>query len=394
MLQAPAGSTFQTVLTWTAGVGFAIVVFGLATGLIPPPKHVLADSSRIVSIYYDGQEKVITTNATTVGEALQEAGVTLGTGDIVEPSSATIIPQGFFNINVYRSRPVVVIEGGTSRTIQTASQSPDLIAQQAGFTVYPEDTYSVSTITDITATGTVGQQVIIHSSVPVVIDSDGQQQTVRTQQKTVGGVLHERDVALGPQDTTSPSSNTVITPNMAIQINRVANVISTQTQVIPFTTQTTNDSSLTIGTTQVQTPGSNGSETVTYRVHYQNGIEQSQVQLASTVTAAPVTQVELVGTKINPNANPVTLGQEMAAQRGWTGSQWTALYDLWEHESGWNPNSTNFWTGACGIPQADPCSKISDHSAAGQITWGLNYIAGKYGTPATAYSYWQSHNSY
>jgi uncharacterized protein YabE (DUF348 family) len=394
MLQAPAGSTFQTVLAWTTGIGFAIVVFGLATGLIPPPKHVLADSSRIVSIYYDGQEKIITTNATTVGAALQEAGVALGAGDMVEPSAATVIPQGFFNVNVYRSRPVVVTEGSASHTVQTASQSPDLIAQQAGFTVYPEDTYTVSTITDITSTGTVGQQVTIHPSVPVVIDSDGQQQTVRTQQKTVGGLLHERDVALGPQDTTSPSSDTAITSNMTIQINRVANVIATEAQAIPFTTQTINDANLTIGTTQIQTAGSNGSKTVTYRVHYQNGIEQSQVQLAATVTQQPVAQVELVGTKINPNVDPVTLGQEMAAERGWTGSQWTALYDLWQHESGWNPNSTNFWTGACGIPQADPCSKISDHSTAGQITWGLTYIAGKYGTPEDAWSYWQGHNSY
>jgi hypothetical protein len=101
-----------------------------------------------------------------------------------------------------------------------------------------------------------------------------------------------------------------------------------------------------------------------------------------------------VGTKINYSANPVSLGQQLAGERGWTGSQWNALYQLWEHESGWNPSSTNFWTGACGIPQAYPCSKISDHSTAGQITWGLNYIAGKYGNPASAYAYWQSHNSY
>ncbi len=394
MLQAPAGGTFHTVLAWTAGIGFVIIVVGLATGLIPPPKHALADSSRIVSIYYDGQEKVITTSASTVGGALQEAGVTVGPGDAVEPGLSSSIPQGFFNVNVYRSRPVVVTEGAANRTIQTASQSPNLIAQQAGFTVYPEDTYSVSTITTIATMGTVGQQVVIHPSVPVVINSDGQQQTVRTQQRTVGALLHERDVALGPQDTTSPTSNTAVTPGMTIQINRVADVVTTQIQAIPFTTKSINDASLIIGTTQVQTPGSNGSQTVTYRVHYQNGIAQSQVQLAAKVTQVPVTQVQLVGTKIDPNADPVTLGQEMAAAHGWTGAQWNALYQLWEHESGWNPNSHNSGSGACGIPQAYPCSKISDHSTAGQITWGLGYIADKYGTPSAAYAYWQSHNSY
>ncbi|HUC86973.1 MAG TPA: G5 domain-containing protein [Candidatus Saccharimonadales bacterium] len=394
MLQAPADSKFQRVLAWAAGIGFGIVVLGLVVGVIPPPRHILADSSSIVSVYFDGQEKVITTNAATVGDALQQAGVTLGPGDVAEPSVGTQIPSGFFNINVYRSRPVVVIDGSARRTVETASQSPDLIAEAAGFTVYPQDTYSTTTISNVAAAGTVGQQVVVHPSVPVIIDSDGQQAQVRTQQKTVGGLLTERDVALGPQDTTSPSSSTPITPNMVVQINRVANVILTQTSPIPFTTQNINDPSLSAGTNQVRTPGSNGQQTTTYRVHYQNGIEQSRQQLSTQVTQPPVTQVELVGTKLNLNADPVSLGQQMAAERGWTGSQWTALYDLWEHESGWNPNSSNFWTGACGIPQAYPCSKITDHSTAGQITWGLGYIAAKYGTPANAYSYWQSHNSY
>jgi resuscitation-promoting factor RpfB len=181
---------------------------------------------------------------------------------------------------------------------------------------------------------------------------------------------------------------------MVIKINRVTSVVLSQTGSIPFTTQTVNDPNLTIGTKQVQTPGSNGQETITYLVHYQNGIEQTRQQLSVTITQQPVTQVVQVGTKINYSADPVTLGQELAAGRGWTGSEWDALYQLWEHESGWNPNSVNFWSGACGIPQADPCSKISDHSAYGQITWGLGYIAGKYGDPINAYAYWRSHNSY
>jgi resuscitation-promoting factor RpfB len=394
MLQAPADSKFQQVLAWAAGFGFGIVVLGLVVGVIPPPRHILADSSSIVSVYFDGQEKVVTTNAATVGDVLEQAGVTLGPGDIAEPDVSTQIPSGFFNINVYRSRPVVVIDGDTHRMVETASQSPDLISQAAGFTVYPEDTYTMSTISNVADAGTVGQQVVIHRSIPVIINSDGQQSTVRTQQKTVGGLLAERDVALGPQDTTSPSSSTAITPNMVVQINRVATVILKQTSAIPFATQNVNDPNLNAGTNQVKTPGSNGQQTITYRVHYQNGIEQSRDQLAVEVTQQPVTQVTLVGTKINLNANPVSLGQQMAAERGWTGSQWTALYDLWEHESGWNPSSTNFWTGACGIPQAYPCSKITDHSAAGQITWGLGYIAGKYGSPANAYAYWESHDSY
>lgn len=90
----------------------------------------------------------------------------------------------------------------------------------------------------------------------------------------------------------------------------------------------------------------------------------------------------------------VQLGQQMAAQRGWTGAEWDALYQLWMRESGWNPRSANRSSGACGIPQAYPCSKIPDKSMAGQIAWGLSYIAGRYGSPSVAWSHWQQRHSY
>lgn len=85
----------------------------------------------------------------------------------------------------------------------------------------------------------------------------------------------------------------------------------------------------------------------------------------------------------------VQIGQQLAAARGWTGAEWDALYVLWMRESGWNPRSVNRSSGACGIPQALPCSKIPDKSTAGQIQWGLDYIQRRYGTPAGAMSHWQ-----
>lgn len=378
---------------WSTGIALGIVVMGIATGLIPPPKHALADSSHIVSIYFDGQKKVITTNSSTVGAALNEAGVPTAAGDAVEPGVNATIPAGFFNINVYRSRPVVVVDGATHKTVQTAAQSPALIAQAAGLKVYPEDTYGISTIGEVTEAGVVGQQVVIHRAVPVILVADGTQVVVRTQQKTVSGLLSERDVALGPQDTTSPGNTTPITAGMTIQISRVKVVVLKQTDTIARDTKTIDDPTLDAGTTKVQSSGSDGQKVTTFRVHYQNGTEQSREQLSQEVIAQPVAQVVLNGTKVTNSSDPVKLGEQLAAKRGWTGSQWNAVYQIFEHESGWNPSSRS-GSGACGIPQAYPCSKISDHSAAGQINWGLDYIAGKYGDPNSAWSHWQSNHSY
>lgn len=94
------------------------------------------------------------------------------------------------------------------------------------------------------------------------------------------------------------------------------------------------------------------------------------------------------------NGSPVDIGRYLAAQRGWVGSQFQALYLLWNRESGWNPNAYNASSGACGIPQALPCSKIPDHSVIGQITWGLGYISGRYGSPAAAWAHSESYGWY
>lgn len=80
----------------------------------------------------------------------------------------------------------------------------------------------------------------------------------------------------------------------------------------------------------------------------------------------------------------------LATQRGWNGSEWDALKKLWGNESGWNTDALNPSSGACGIPQAWPCSKIGDNwrDPKTQLTWGANYIADRYGSPSKALSFW------
>ncbi|MGZ4633383.1 MAG: aggregation-promoting factor C-terminal-like domain-containing protein [Actinomycetes bacterium] len=94
------------------------------------------------------------------------------------------------------------------------------------------------------------------------------------------------------------------------------------------------------------------------------------------------------------------LGRSMAAARGWTGSQFVCLDNLWTRESGWRTNAYNPGSGAYGIAQANPGSKMasvgSDYrtNPATQIAWGLSYIAGKHGNPCGAWSFWLGHHWY
>lgn len=85
---------------------------------------------------------------------------------------------------------------------------------------------------------------------------------------------------------------------------------------------------------------------------------------------------------------------------GWKGDQFGCLVNLWNRESGWRWNSSNRWSGAYGIPQALPGSKMASAgadwrtNAATQIKWGLGYISARYGSPCGAWQFFRSHNWY
>ena len=85
---------------------------------------------------------------------------------------------------------------------------------------------------------------------------------------------------------------------------------------------------------------------------------------------------------------------------GWDETEIVPLIKLWDRESGWNPNSHNGSSGAHGIPQALPASKMasegSDYMTNGntQIRWGLSYIKNRYGSPSNAWGHFCSHNWY
>jgi len=96
-----------------------------------------------------------------------------------------------------------------------------------------------------------------------------------------------------------------------------------------------------------------------------------------------------------PDANR-ELGRSMATSRGWTAGEWTCLERLWTGESGWNHRADNPSSSAYGIPQSLPGSKMAaagddwETNPATQITWGMAYIADRYGTPCKALAAWTS----
>lgn len=109
----------------------------------------------------------------------------------------------------------------------------------------------------------------------------------------------------------------------------------------------------------------------------------------------------------NPTQNQA-IAKTLANQYGWgSGTNWSDLVLLWTKESGWSNTAKNPSSGAYGIAQAlghgptnqypagpanPPPAGTSNASA--QISWGLDYIKGRYGSPAAAWAHEMSSNWY
>lgn len=173
-----------------SGVVVSALVFASLLKIITPNTFAnnaasLAPSGDIhyVTIYDQGKKLTIKTDAITVADALSRAHFEIATTDIVEPGLTTLINDGNFHINIYRSRPVIVSDGTTKKRLETASYDPITIARDAGFSVYDGDEVNmvantnfleagISTAYEITRNGgrTVTEEIAIPFEEEIVKD--------------------------------------------------------------------------------------------------------------------------------------------------------------------------------------------------------------------------------
>jgi hypothetical protein len=94
------------------------------------------------------------------------------------------------------------------------------------------------------------------------------------------------------------------------------------------------------------------------------------------------------------------VGCKLVLAAGLNLTQMACLDKMWTKESNWRTTAENASSGAYGIPQALPASKMAAYGSdyrtnpTPQIEWGLAYIKGRYSTPCGAWSFWQAHGWY
>jgi hypothetical protein len=125
---------------------------------------------------------------------------------------------------------------------------------------------------------------------------------------------------------------------------------------------------------------------------------------ASTALRDPYTVTRKIIIPVAPPASvPAGEAQQIAyamlQSMGMGDDQFSCLVSLWNRESHWSTTAGNA-SGAYGIPQALPGSKMASAgpdwqtNATTQITWGLGYINGRYGSPCGAWAHSEASNWY
>lgn len=356
-------------------------------------QNVVASDAHLVVFSHDKKQETLPTRAKTVGEFLDRVNVKLNEGDVVEPSPDTQILDEKFRINIYRARPVTVIDNGKKTFAFSAATTPRSVASQAGIQVYPEDNIQSQMETNFLKDGAIGEKVVIDRATPTSLNLYGTQVPVRTHAKTVGDLLKEKKVELAKDDTVQPAPTTPITPQTQVFVVRNGSKVVTEEQVIPMEVQTIQDPSLTFGTTAVRQKGSPGKRLITYQIDTQNGKEVARKQIQAVVAQEPVVQIVAKGLSVYIPGDK----ESVMLAAGISRSDFAYVNYIVSHESGWNVAARNA-SGAYGLCQALPGSKMatagSDWASnpVTQLRWCSGYATQRYGSWGGAYNYWVSHH--
>lgn len=261
--------------------------------------QVAATGEHVLSIHDRGTQRVVITKARTVKEALKLANIEISEGrDVVEPALNEELVAQKYNVNIYRARPVTVVDGMVKKSITTAEQTPSKIAEVAGLSMYPEDSVEFTVAQDLVAYG-ASQVMSIERATPVELILYGKKSHIRTKSTTVGELLKEKDLTVGENDFLSVPQGQAISAGMTIELWRDGKQTATVEEEIDFPTEQIQDANREVGYREVKTAGKKGARNVTYEIDMKNGQEVARTEIASVTTAEPQKQVEIVGAKNN-----------------------------------------------------------------------------------------------
>ncbi len=391
----------RPVSTWAHSVSGVLNEAGVEVAehdLVQPSIHQqVSDGQTIVvrtakpyTLSIDGSRKTLWSTAPSAEGVLADMGVDSGKAILAvdrSQSRSSLTPL------VSQTRQVKVIVDGNTRTI-TAREGMDTrsILEKEGITLSPLDRVEVKSTAE-------GLSIDIHKvtrslaprKVAIPFEEhrqDSDQLFAGEEQVTTKGVEGEAEEMTwsenvdGGERFEAPLNSKVVREPSA-QIRSIGTKEVTPKALI--------EAGLDPKATLEEKTEEDGTRSIRYRA------KLGTLSSAAEITAAGGNSAEVAQAMVAANIpltysgeDPRSLAKPLVAARGWGDSEFQCLVALWNRESHWNPYAKNASSGAYGIPQALPGSKMASAGAdwqtnpVTQIKWGLGYIAGRYGRPCSA----------
>ncbi|SFB47610.1 Uncharacterized conserved protein YabE, contains G5 and tandem DUF348 domains [Amycolatopsis marina] len=252
--------------------------------------------NKSVTVDVDGQQQTVRSFGDTVGEVLQDAGLSVGAHDALSPSPQTAVGDGGV-IKLERGRQLNLIVDGTPRESWVRATTvgealgqlglQDLVKEGTWFSTAPDGevpldgmTLHVKTLKNIT-----------------LFDGGNEPKQLTTTAVTTEELLAELNLTLGAEDKAEGGLDFKLLDGADVHISRTGVSVINETEEIEPPVEEIEDSSMLVGEEKVEEEGVPGEQIVTYRITKKNDKEVAREELSAKVVKEAEPKVVRVGTK-------------------------------------------------------------------------------------------------
>lgn len=254
----PKNSAAKRVAVGT--VAGAVLVGGAGTALA---------SQKQITVDVNGEETNVRTYAADVAGVLQSAGVDVDPQDLVYPAPGEKISRGD-TVTVRTAKPVAVVVDGVAQQITSTASTVGELLEEAGVTS------AAGVDIDRDETVTEGLNVDVTTPKIVALRDGGNLTYVSAAAKTVGDLLSARGVTFDSDDRLNHALADAIVPGMEIVLDRVNTIDRPETVVVEEPAEYIDDDTLDEGTEEVREEGVQGEKQIIHRTVTVNGVVESE----------------------------------------------------------------------------------------------------------------------
>ena len=270
----------------------------------------------------DGRLYQVHTQARTIGDVLEAAGLRVGARDEVWLDGAMVavgtplppalrpdVPPRFarsrswagkealpVRLRIVRAVPITVSDGSVPYTLYTTAPTIGEALLREGVSLYLGDSVQPSLGSRVSS----GLRVAIERSKPVFVTADGRTTHTRTRGQTVGSALMDLGILVTDNDRVTPPLDQPVVEQQQVRVVRISHVTLVESQPISYESVMVPDDNLEIDTQRLAQAGVNGEHRKRFKVVYEEGKEISRILVDEWVAAQPVTRMVAYGRKIVP----------------------------------------------------------------------------------------------